>query len=437
MSREAEISSVVHMIRSRDLFEDVVEHFGHSVILRGKLANEPEDSGGAGGALLGSLKVALVDAGILNDVSDHERAVIQLTKKVKVEVLDYSNVISVSYETKSPDLARDVVAWMVNRYEEKHVKNHRPEGAFGFMKRQAEEFRKELDEKERRLEEFKIRTGMISSDLVRAELVSSIAVVQSKLRDANVDFEALNTEVNALRDGLETLSVTSLVAKTKGAGNQGVDGMRQLLYEQELNLALKSASYTEDHPTVRSLKQSVDSSKEILAQAEAQRTESVLGANPVYSEIKIELHKKIPLLLAARKRRETLQSVLQIEKNKLVQFSSNEREYRRLTRDLGLQEANYRQYIRNVAQVSVDQSLEKSSLSNISVSQPASFSEKPSRPNKLINLIAGMLLATCGSLGTAVLLAYFYDHDESSTNPFELETPALDTNHRIAAEGSA
>ena len=155
-----------------------------------------------------------------------------------------------------------------------------------------------------------------------------------------------------------------------------------------------------------------------------------MGANPVYAEIKIEMLKKEPLLLAAKKKCDTLAADLSKEQGLLEKFSRDEREYRRLTRELDLEDSNYRRYVRNLAQVAVDQSLEKNRMSNISIAQPASFSEKPSRPNKLVNLIVGLALASMGSVGTAVLLAYFKDTSEqpASQSATHYETAP---NHRV------
>ncbi|MEM7455499.1 MAG: hypothetical protein AAF456_14195 [Planctomycetota bacterium] len=423
MSREAEITSVVHMIRSRDLYEEAVDNFGPETILRGTL-EENTTAASWISTITGNIKSMLTDAGVLNDISNRERAIIELTKNFKVEILDYSNVISVSYETESPDLAKEVVQWVVARYEERHARIHRPEGAMEFMQRQADEFLALLQQKEAELETFKIETGMVSSEMLKGEIVSRIAAIRSQLRDAEVEVNALDVEVERLRSGLETLPPTTIVQETRGAGNDGADGMRQLLYEQEMQLADLSAKHTQNHPSVIRARDAVETSRSILQRVEEGRTEFVRGSNPVHAEIQIELLKKEPLLQAAKGKLLTLQQSLEDEMSSLETFSRNERKFKQLTRDLELEDLNYRQYMRNLAQVTVDQSLEQSRLSNISVSQAASYSEKPVRPNKLVNLIIGLTLATFGSFGTAILLAWMkQDPDDAGASAPDPEDP--------------
>ena len=351
MSREAEINSVVHLIRNRDLYEKIVAKFGAEQILDGKLegveTSEPTNPSLLDQAkekfkqaknVLDGAKEQLKEIGILNEVSVHETAIIKVQKNLDVKALDHSNVILISYECESPEMARDVVAFLLEEYRILHAKLHRPSGALEFLRGKTTEIQKNLIQREQELEAFKSTSGMVSAELQKGSFVDRVSSVEKQLREAVVKVAALTFEVRAIK--------------------------------------ASNADYLEGgemHNTLRI--------QEIIKDAQLQ---------------------------AEKERVKELNEQLKLENDRLETFAENEMTFSNLTRRLQIQDEKYRRYERNLAQASLDHSLEESNLSNISVSQQASFNEKPIRPNKLINLIAGVILACGGSFGTAVLRAYLY-----------------------------
>ena len=67
-------------------------------------------------------------------------AVRTLRNDLKVEALPKTNLISVTYEAASPQLAAQVLQALVDLYMEKHLEVHQPAGTFEFFQKQTEQY---------------------------------------------------------------------------------------------------------------------------------------------------------------------------------------------------------------------------------------------------------------------------------------------------------
>ena len=83
-----------------------------------------------------------------------ERAARQLGKKLNVEAVKKTNLITVSYSSGDPKLAADVLQSVANAYIEKHASVHRPAGQVHFFEQQTAESRQQLEEAKRKVLDF-------------------------------------------------------------------------------------------------------------------------------------------------------------------------------------------------------------------------------------------------------------------------------------------
>src|SRR3981081_1254697 len=85
-----------------------------------------------------------------------------ILKGLKVAPLKGSNIISVSYQNKDPELAVRVLEELVARYFDKHLEVHRSIGAFAFVKQETDRVRAQLNETEDQLKQMKAKVGINS-----------------------------------------------------------------------------------------------------------------------------------------------------------------------------------------------------------------------------------------------------------------------------------
>ncbi|MCM2375143.1 GumC family protein [Aporhodopirellula aestuarii] len=438
-SRQAEINSVVELLKSKQLYQAVVEEVGAEPILErdyvppGESSGEVEEETWIAGAI-GSTMSLLTSWGVLNDLPREERAVIELQKDVDVEAFEESNVITLSFESYSPELAQSVVDSLVRNYIHEHVRLHRSVGTHRFLAEQTEVIHSELVDRQEELESLKNKTRVLSSDLHRGKMVERIAELESQLLHAEAEATSLKTEVDHLARGLSSLSSTQTVSETVGAGNEGADGMRQELFRLEMAYQDLLATYKEPHPKVQQMNERLEQSRKVLAAAELGRREMVSGPNQVYQETSVALMLKRPALAAAEARVAKLKEQIEAFQVDLDHFISDELQFARLDREISILDGNYRKYAVNLQRARIDEMMKAEELSNVSVAQAASLNLKPAKPNKAINLLLAIFLGAAGGIAMAVLLEYRHP-TLSSSNDIEmvLGLPVISSVPKLAA----
>jgi uncharacterized protein involved in exopolysaccharide biosynthesis len=334
-------------------------------------------------------------------LTPRENAIRRLRKKLKIEAIADSNLVSVKYESNDPELSREVVESLIDLYLDEHVQLHRNPGTHEFLSRQTAEVGNQLRNNEELLRALKNETGLISPTEQLTALVGQV----TKLQDQHVDVQAQSAELSgqvvSLREKLASLSKTLVLEETEGVANHASDGMRGQLYALQMEEKGLLASHTDEHFRVRRIRQQIEEAKKILDAEDDSRTEMTVGPNRVYEEAELELILKEPLLAALTEKEKALARLLAEAKSELQSLNDNQIKVAQLTREVEIQEANYRKYAIDTEQARIDHSLETARISNIAVAQPATLQPYPASPKVALNLLLGFIAAVCASCGLA------------------------------------
>ncbi|MCU0974390.1 MAG: hypothetical protein MUF80_10630, partial [Burkholderiales bacterium] len=167
-------------------------------------------------------------------LTPRENAIRRLRKKLKIEAIADSNLVSVKYESRDPELSREVVESLIDLYLDEHVQLHRNPGTHEFLSEQTAEVGNQLRSNEERLRALKNETGLISP----AEQLSALVGQVAKLHEQHVDVQAQSAELSgqvvSLREKLANLSKTLVLEETEGVANHASDGMRGQLYALQM-----------------------------------------------------------------------------------------------------------------------------------------------------------------------------------------------------------
>ena len=155
---ESQIVSEIELIKSRDLLEIVVRKLNLA---------EPEIKG-----------TPITDG-------DIERAVYKLERDLDASPVKKANIIEISYASKSPETAASVLSEISALYMDKHLKLHRPPGAFEFFKNQADHYEGELKSNEDRLSDFQRSKDVGSLDQQKELTVTRLIDAKSRLKELN------------------------------------------------------------------------------------------------------------------------------------------------------------------------------------------------------------------------------------------------------------
>jgi uncharacterized protein involved in exopolysaccharide biosynthesis len=385
-SRENEINTAVEVLNSRLLLEKVVDSVGSSAILGGTEPRPPDPS----------------DTLSSEATQERYRAIAKLTKRLNVEPVKKSNVVAISYDGPSPEIAQTVVSKLVAYYLDRHIELNRTPRAHQFLAEQTARQRAQLTRAEEQLRDLKNETGLIVPEGQRQILVNRMGRLEDELLQTMGALAAAEAEVGLLRDKLTSLSPTHVTARTKGVRNEAADNMRGQLYALQLRELESTLKYPEGHPDLKRVRQQAAAAKNILVREEQDREQLTEGPDRVYEETQLALLKEEPVLSSLRAKVEILRSQLEQQRLGFKALNENSLRIARLEREFGLQESHYRRYADNLEQAQIDCALEAERMSNISVVQPATYDIEPVQPRPLLYLGLGTFLAVLGSLGLAL-----------------------------------
>jgi succinoglycan biosynthesis transport protein ExoP len=213
----------------------------------------------------------------------------------------------------------------------------------------------------------------ISRDLVVAYGASEQAIAEAK------DLMAKNDQTAA-----------EIVAQKTEVGDSTWSGMRQRIYELELEEQRASAVYTEDHPHLVRVRKQLEGAHKILAGQESQRVQLNTTPNPIKIDLGNQLQQQqttIAGLTSAIKEKEKRVAEMQLEIDSMLE---HERHLMKVDRDIRLMEDNLIALEEKLEEARVLDDLHSEKISAINVFQPATFVERAVRPEKK-TLAAGFL----------------------------------------------
>jgi uncharacterized protein involved in exopolysaccharide biosynthesis len=397
LSRENELNSVVAILKSRALAEQVVDALGADTILDGGKSSRPLPVVQAGTASW------LSNLQILGQIPAREKAVLTLQQDVRVDTARKSDVVQVSCLSPTPELSQAIVTKLVELYVGQHIEWNRTPKAREFFDQQTERLRDLLDEKENRLVQLKNDTGLASPADQRRQLVDRLGRLEDDLMGAEASQASAEAEVRLIEKKLAGYPPTEVTSRTTGFATEAADSMRAQLYGLEMKEQELLARYTEVHPEVRLVRDQIARSREVLAREDRSMEQVTTGRTRASEQAQLNLLDREPTLAAHRAKAEALRSQIDEARNRLTELNRREREVMRLTREVDLDDASYRKYYEGLEEARVDEALRFERISNISIVQPASYEVKPAQPRRLLVLAVGLIIGSCGSVALALV----------------------------------
>ncbi len=421
--RKNEINSELEILTSRELVEQMVDSIGPEAILRPP-DDVPTGEAPGGGAARDTVKetrpdgsTAMKESGGLLDwlqdliapLSRRERAIQKVTKTLDIEVLKDSNIISVSFDSKSPRVAHDALAKLISFYLDKHIAVNRTPGSYEFFSQQTGELRTKLSSVEEALRRLRHETGIASLDVQRTELLGRMEALRGAAQQTDAAIAASQAKVEALETTLAKLPATITSGETSGFPNQAEDLMRDDLYKLQLHEQELLSKYAEDSEPVQQVRRQIAEAKKPLEAEERSRTQVTTAVNLVYQQMQESLLAEKATRASLKAQAATLKDQSADVAKELATLVENESRVTDLEREKDIQDSLYRKYSGNLEQARSDEALDLLKISNISTVQPATYPVKPVWPKKGINLALGLFLGVFGGIGLAFIVDHF-DH---------------------------
>ncbi len=391
-SREFEINSVFELLKSRAVLSNVVSTLGPQLVL-GKSVDARVQTAGVLGTSIE----------LFSPYSPEDAALKRLASTLNVQPVKKSNVINISCDAKSPELARDIIAALIEQARDVHIRVNRADGSHEFFANQAEKLREKVTRLEADLRDLKNKTGVASLGDQRALKLQQISDLQLTLLKAEATLSASNAEMQVQKDHLTKLPETVTTSRVTGMPHSAVSAMREQLFEAQVREKELLSKFTKEHPMVVAITQQVAALQAVVA-SEPVEPQVALGPNSAHQEIHLAYLKGESSSESTRAQAVALREQLGAARQELTELNNTEAEIVRLEREVEMETANYKRYSENLEQARIDHELVTKNISNLNVLQPPTYSITPTRPRRLINLALGFFAAASASLGVGLCL---------------------------------
>ncbi len=442
-SREREILSVLELLRTRTLFEKVVDQMGVDRIL-----NEPSSEGYGGSADWSHLRAEWMqklekyipalapkapEAVAVRDSADapedldlsigavrrRESAVRKLMQSVKSTSPKNSNVIIIQCKASSPHTAQERLERLLENYQAQHLRLHRISGSLEFFEAQAQEKKELLDEKLLELRDAKNRISVASVESQRELLSREATSITESLLQSQAAFSAAEARLNSLLASLPQGEKFLNEPESSAMSTDAIDQMRSKLFELEIEQQRLLAQFQPKHPRVRAIAEQVRLAKTLLQKQEVLVERSKLLDHQEKFEAAAEQQAEVYAKLRA--------------------LNEHELQITDLDRQVAQLDTEHRKADENREQASTNEELTKNQISNINLAQPPSFAAKPVSPNPGLNLMFGLAAAAAGALTyvfqTAVRRGMSDNHaDHSRSQPLPTYIPPSEPLYRPSRE---
>ena len=397
-AQSQQVFAVEELLNSRLIAESVVDDFGPEVIL----AETDETTEDEGSSFSIGEQLAVLDNVNLNPLkvySIRDKAVKLFRKKLGVLAGKKTNILSVSYKSKSPQFSHDVLKKLIEVSLEEYVRMNRIQGSQEFFVNQSNLLREQLNALEEQLRDLKSETGLASLETQRSIHLTMLGSLEEKLLVTESELIALESELEERRDRIRTTAKMIVLQQTTDQPQTVGQSLREKLYDLEVQERELSSRLTDTHPSVIQIRKQIADARSI-AQQEAVRPAITEGRNPNYQAAEIAIAereaKRISLTSMSLKIKEDIKTA----KADLAEINNAELAIRKLEREIALAHANYLKYSENLEQARIDQEIEAAKISSLNIMQAPTYVKTPVTPKPLMTLVLGLILSIL--LGTVI-----------------------------------
>lgn len=348
-----------------------------------------------------------------------EKAIDQLEGSLKIEPVNKSHVITVSYTSGDPKLAAKVLQELANAYLQERKAVFTPPGQVEFFDQQAQQYKKDVGEAEDQIKKFSEQQDGVAPNVSRDITLSKLAEFQSSLQQTRADLATTEERINSLEKQSQTTPQRLTTSSWKQDDYQVLTNLKNTLMNLQLKRTEYLMKYQPDYPLVKEVDKEIAETQQSIAVEEARPIrQETTDRNPTYAWINEELAK-------AKAEYSGLQAKLVATQASVERYQVEARDQEQkglveqdLYRNLKNDEENYLLYLHKREQARMTEALDSTRILNVSVAEQPVVPTMPANSPLLI-LIIGGLVATTVSLGMVFAQEYL---DPSFRSPAEVPT---------------
>jgi polysaccharide chain length determinant protein (PEP-CTERM system associated) len=300
---------------------------------------------------------------------------------------DATIAFSLKYRGRDPDTVAQVTNALAALYvkENARISEQQASGATEFLRVQLEEVKRQLEDQERRISDFKLRHSGELPDQQAANLAA---------------LERLNSQVRVISDRqLRALERRDELVKRAAEGPGAGDAVAARLAKLRQDLAGLRTQFTDEHPDVIRVKQEIAALESQLAGQSGKRA---IPDDPAARQLKDARAALEAELTALRAEEQTLRRTIGTYEQRIENAPRLEQELQQLSRDYAGAKELYQSLLQRYANAKIAGRMEQGLQGEqFTILDPAVASREPVAPKRFRLLLMGLMVAMGAAVGAA------------------------------------
>ena len=317
---------------------------------------------------------------------------------------------NVAYTSSNPREAQELCAGLTDLILKENINDRTQvaQSTTDFLTRQLQDAKRDLDDLDSRLAEFKKRyIGQMPGDIDNN--LKLLMGLNSQL-DANT--QTLN---RAQQDKAytESLLAQQVAAWKSSQTATNPDTLQKQLGQLQSQLITLQARYTDDYPDVIKTKRDIaqlqkqlsDMNSAASSSSSAPNDTENLGEPPEIRQMRMQIHQNQQLIAQATRNQQRLQDQIRLYQGRVALSPGIEEQYKQLTRDYGTAQKFYDDLLAKKSQAEMQTAMEREQQGEqMDLLIPADLPQSPSFPKRFLFAGGGLGGGLVLGLGLAMLM---------------------------------
>jgi len=335
-----------------------------------------------------------------------EVAIREVQQSVQAIVERNANVITVTYESRSPELAESALNRLVDLYLERHIEVYASQATPNFFESQSAELQATLAALEAERDAFRAEYGISNIDSQKEALLQSITSTELKRNEAAADERAAAARNAELESALQNRPSEHITSETTGLRNETAERLKAELTSMQLRESDLAARYPDSYRPLIELREQITQVATMLAEEQESLTTVTRSVDATHQQLSVALESAKAELRAHAARKESLDSEIATLNARLAELITRESRMTQMDRDVLLAEKEYQDYREGLQRARIASAMNIDKISNIGVLQPATVTPYPVKPRVARNIALALFLGLFAAFGLAFGLEY-------------------------------
>ncbi len=347
------------------------------------------------------------------------QAVLQLENDLHVTPMNNSNLIKITYDSHSPQVAVQVLKELGDIYLSKHSEVHRLPGISDFFKQQADQYQKDLAGAEKQLEGFNQQTGVVSADFGKQFTLQKAADFDISIRQTKAAIAETKQRLRALEDQEASGSARVTTQIRTSENSELMANLKSTLLNLELKRTELLQKYDPTYPLVQEVNTEISQTTTAIADAErAGVREETTDEDPTHALVTTEIAKAKADLMGLEARQSAMTEALRTLQSKVLTLDHESMIQQDLQRTVKADEESFLLYQRKHEEARINDALDQRRIINAAIAEAAVTPLTPINLSLLTQLMLAVVVSGLSSLAIGFLCEYL---DPSFRTPAEVQ----------------